>query len=803
MTIDTTAVLWFLLDLALRAVLAAAAAALVLRTLRIRAAALRHSVWTTVLAAMLLMPILPSIVPALPMPALPSMAPNPDPASERETELAPPPRITEPAASRSTAIGVFTPDIATAMGPRAEQPRPSSDRRWWPLGLVSVYALGVVVFLSRLSRGWLLVAGLRRRARSTGPLSLRPALAIGSRGGAVVYQSPEVAAPLTAGALRPIVILPARWREWTPDVLAAVIAHEMAHVRRRDALVLLLARLNRAVFWFHPLAWWLERQLAVTAEHACDEVASAAVPEPRRYAEILVEMADAVRRHSGRVAWQAVGVDGAGVLEGRIDRVLRGSFSRTSRARASATLLMCAAAIVVVVACRQGSNVPALREDPDLAKRLVQQDENVRKSESARDMTQAQADELEKKLEANPQDFDVRRQLVIYYSQSSQVAWDKKVPGLRRHALWLIEHHPEHDVRPPGLSPQFDPEGFAAAKKLWDAHLAKPDASPYLVYRAALFFLPSDKPYAEALIRRGMKLDPESKALAARLEPNVGGYQWDMQLATLYASALRGSENAWGTYNDLRTREEFLKSPYAEEVRAKLAASTDARLLVRVGSYMTRGSPTHFPPGPERDRANALAEKIKNEGVGYLQRALQLDPNLDSAKRALYLGSYREATNDATRAASDARRAYSRGDLAEAKRLAEEAVKMAQPHPGDNTYSRAFMEAHHLLAMVAVKAGDSNTAVRHLQESVNVPASDEIRYATPFSWAQPVNALLKAGERERVAAFLDAFGQLVGTGPEAERLRNDAKAIREGRMPAQYQHVTYRETAPSPFKPMR
>jgi hypothetical protein len=139
----------------------------------------------------------------------------------------------------------------------------------------------------------------------------------------------------------------------------------------------------------------------------------------------------------------------------------------------------------------------------------------------------------------------------------------------------------------------------------------------------------------------------------------------------------------------------------------------------------------------------------------------------------------------------------------EAKRLAEEALKAAQAHRDDPAYSAAVMTAHHVLASLALRDGDHDVAVRHLHDSVKVPASDEIRYATPLSWMKLVNELLKQGERERVAAFLDDFGQLVSTGPEADRFRSDAKAIREGRMPAGYQHAVYRQTAPSPFKPMQ
>jgi beta-lactamase regulating signal transducer with metallopeptidase domain len=147
-----------------------------------------------------------------------------------------------------------------------------------------------------------------------------------------VYQSSEVTVPMTVGAIRPVIVLPVTWKTWDSDTLAAIMAHEAAHVRRRDASINFAAHLNRAIFWVHPLAWWLERKLAVTAEHACDEAAARASAAPGRYAEILVEMADVVRRNRGRLAWQAVGVNGAGLLDSRIDRLLRAMRSPAPRA---------------------------------------------------------------------------------------------------------------------------------------------------------------------------------------------------------------------------------------------------------------------------------------------------------------------------------------------------------------------------------------------------------------------------------------------------------------------------------------
>ena len=798
MTFDAAGAGWFVLDISLRALAAAAAVALVLRLLRMRAAAVVHSAWTAVLFAMLLMPVLPSFVPGVPVPVPVSAGGLLRAASGTE----------EPAqgvAGYSTQVrnGVNTVPSPRMGGNsvRSADRLPASvtgarvSRPSLPLVLLGVYVAGVLLFVAPLLYGWSLASAMIRRARRGGAICVDVA--------GYVYQSSEVTVPMTVGAIRPVIVLPVTWKTWDSDTLAAIIAHETAHVRRHDASINFAAHLNRAIFWFHPLAWWLERKLTVTAEHACDEAAARAIAAPDRYAEILVEMADVVRRNRGRLAWQAVGVNGAGLLDSRIDRLLRGdAFATAPRRKKIAAAIGCVLVIAGVIACRQQISATPLREDPELAKRIADRDEQTKRFEAARDMTQEQADALEQRIAANPEDFDARRQLVTYYRTSSKVAWDKKVPGLRRHALWLIEHHPEHDVRAPALSPQYDPEGFAAAKKLWEVHLARPDVSPFLVYRAAMFFAPHDKPYAEQLIRRGMVMDPDSAALKARMPPDVYGYHWPIQLSSLYAAALRGSESAWGTYNDLRTHLDKLNSAYAMDVRRKLEVTTDAKLLTRVGEILARPNP------PIKDPALKQAlEQTRALGVRYLQRALELDPSVDGAKATLVRIKLPERATEADRLANRAHENYMQAediteyfkkDMAagkqkrdEAKARAEEVLKIAATHAQDPAYSAAVMTAHHVLATAALRNGDRERAVHHMRESVKVPTSEQIQYAPPFSWIRPVNRLLKEGERERVAEFLESFAGLTIT--ERERLLKDAQAIREGRMPSSYQHTVAHE----------
>jgi beta-lactamase regulating signal transducer with metallopeptidase domain len=793
MTFDAVGAGWFVLDTSLRALAAALAVALVLRLMRVRAASMLHSAWSAVLFAMLLMPVLRSIVPALPV-SVPAAAV--DFFDARSGTEEPSPAVVAQARSGITAV-----PSPLMHDSRLSDRLPASDsgarasRSWLPVVLVIVYVAGVLLFVARLSYGWLLASAMARRAMRRGPVRAD----VWRR----VYESPEVTVPMTAGAMRPVIVLPISWRTWDPETLAAIVAHEMAHVRRHDASIAFTAHLNRAVFWFHPLAWWLERKLAVTAEHACDEAAARAIAAPARYAEILVEMADVVRRNRGRLTWQAVGVNGAGLLNSRIDRLLRGdAFASASRRKTIAAWIGCVVAIVTVIACRQQMSTAPLREDPELAKRLAHQEEQTKTFEAARDMTQDQADALEQRISGNPEDFDARGQLVTYYRTSSKVAWDKKVPGLRRHALWLIEHHPDHDVQAPALSPHFDPDGFAAAKRLWEAHLARPDVSPFVVYRAASFFAPHDKPFGEQLILRGMAMDPESAALEARMPPDVGGYQWPMQLSSLYGAALLGSESAGGTYNDLRTHLDEVNSPYAMDVRRKLEATTDARLLARVGSILTRRNPSAKDPAVKQ-----ALEQARALGMRYLERSLELDPNLEIAKATLVRIRLPEQATEADRLANRALEGYlvaediaeyAKKDMVggkqqrdEAKARAEEVLNIAAVHRQEPAYSAAVMTAHHVLATAALRDGDRDRAVYHMRESVKVPASEQIQYAPPSSWVRPLNRLLKEGEREAVIEFLEAFARL--TIVERDRLLKDALAIREGRMPFSYQHMVARE----------
>lgn len=123
-------------------------------------------------------------------------------------------------------------------------------------------------------------AGLRRR----------PTLRLG----------PTDAMPMTWGSVRPLVLLPAAAESWSPARRDTVLRHEIAHVRRYDDALQLLATLMVALHWFDPLAWVALFRLRVEREHACDDAVLRGGARPSAYAEALLHIADGFRSPASR-----------------------------------------------------------------------------------------------------------------------------------------------------------------------------------------------------------------------------------------------------------------------------------------------------------------------------------------------------------------------------------------------------------------------------------------------------------------------------------------------------------------------
>jgi hypothetical protein len=131
-----------------------------------------------------------------------------------------------------------------------------------------------------------------------------------------------VSVPVTIGVFAPTILLPNSWRGWDDAKLDAVLTHEMSHVTRRDSLSQLVSLLHRAMFWFSPLAWWLNRHIIELAEQASDEAALSGGAERNQYASTLLGFFETVQATSGRVRWHGVSMASSGHAEKRLEKVL-------------------------------------------------------------------------------------------------------------------------------------------------------------------------------------------------------------------------------------------------------------------------------------------------------------------------------------------------------------------------------------------------------------------------------------------------------------------------------------------------
>jgi hypothetical protein len=188
---------------------------------------------------------------------------------------------------------------------KAAEPQPTRQNWTWQSLLLIVYGFGAFGLLARLAIGTARTHRLRNRVNVLDGKGI----------------SSECACPITVGWLHPVVILPKNWQEWPPQQLDAVLTHEREHVRRRDSLIQWLALVNRALFWFHPLSWWLERKLSVLAEEACDAAVLARGHTPQDYSEYLLDIARAVSRSGSRLVSVGMAMPGS-VLRQRIRLIL-------------------------------------------------------------------------------------------------------------------------------------------------------------------------------------------------------------------------------------------------------------------------------------------------------------------------------------------------------------------------------------------------------------------------------------------------------------------------------------------------
>lgn len=313
----------FFAEMAWKSALIAGAALVLAYALRSRAAADRALVLRIGVAMLLLLPPIAIALPALPVEAW---------AAPAASAAMPSYSIPGPAA--------FVPELPAA----GLQPAPPTIWGDPTMLVLLAYLGGLLMVGGRLLAGLMI---LRRWTRDARDVTCPEWLAAFERtrwdaddGDSLrLMVSDAVPSPLSWGFLRPVILI-------DPGTLAqtggadAILAHEVAHVARRDWVALMLTRIAAALFWFNPIVWLLEREIVQQAEEAADCAAAAHV-EPARYAQTLLSCAQ-----GGARALPANSIAPKGSLLGRRVKAI---LDRRTRERPSGSALTRLAVLLCII----------------------------------------------------------------------------------------------------------------------------------------------------------------------------------------------------------------------------------------------------------------------------------------------------------------------------------------------------------------------------------------------------------------------------------------------------------------------
>ncbi len=230
-----------------------------------------------------------------------------------------------PAASVATpapSVAVTAVRAGTSGSAMAAATTPAGFERWLPAA-VSFWLAGVCLFSCRLAVAYRSARRLTRQA--TRPVqgeviervhALAARLHIRRR--VAVLESSAAVVPAVIGWLRPVILLPATVLAGLPPAhLDAVIAHELAHVRRHDYLVNALQACVETLLFFHPAVWWCSRQVRIEREHCCDDLVVTALNDCLTYAAALASLEELRQPHQAL----ALGATDGSLLQ-RVRRLL-------------------------------------------------------------------------------------------------------------------------------------------------------------------------------------------------------------------------------------------------------------------------------------------------------------------------------------------------------------------------------------------------------------------------------------------------------------------------------------------------
>jgi len=244
--------------------------------------------------------------------------------------------------------------------------RNTPEHNRWTVWAICGWFGGVVFMLSRAV--WILMGAsrLRRQCRLIEDQrilsmveQLRKAMRIGRRIRVAVGE--HISVPGIIGCIWPTLLLPVSMLTGMPgDDLKAIVAHELAHIKRFDYLVNFLQMVVEAIFFFNPAVWWVSRQIRIEREICCDATSVTATGKRLEYAAVLAGWADRLCQGRGDTTAAAMagftGDGDSGIVE-RIRRIVVSGHRPQVRMSWYVTAAMLLVSIVSLLLLWQGTNL--------------------------------------------------------------------------------------------------------------------------------------------------------------------------------------------------------------------------------------------------------------------------------------------------------------------------------------------------------------------------------------------------------------------------------------------------------------
>ncbi len=340
--------------------------------LRRSSAATRHVLWAFAAGTLLLLPLLEFLLPQLRLAVLPGAAPlqvATDSPTGIERDAGYLPYVGEadysssmfghesggteqilPEARSEAQLRESASAIAARPMPERVVPAFQADAEgdffpelpFWQVGILVSWLTGTLFLLALVFGAQLRVACFVRRTSPVPPQNSLARQLADAAGFLGVFREIDLrltasnAVPFTCGLFRSAIVLPEEAERWPEAKLRAVFLHELAHVKRRDCMTQLMAQVCAAFYWFHPLAWFLNRQMRIEREKACDDLVLSHGIHPSFYGETLLTVA-ASHAMAPAAPANALAMARKSSLENRLLAILDGGRNRRGPTRAALT----------------------------------------------------------------------------------------------------------------------------------------------------------------------------------------------------------------------------------------------------------------------------------------------------------------------------------------------------------------------------------------------------------------------------------------------------------------------------------